>query len=101
MKFSLFGYTTGSSYSLSNLRVANATTLGFRIRYAVEGTSTVDVTFNGGTKTLANIGNDNVVDIKLSVPDVGEITVSPVLSVVSMTVSECRCSGFISLSECT
>ena len=76
MKFSIFGFTVGSAYSLTNLKVASPTHLGFRVRYAVEGVSKVDIKFNGGAKTLDNIGDADVTDIVLSVTDVGDINVS-------------------------
>ena len=91
MKFSLFGFTTGSAYDLKNLDVINATHLGFRVRYAVANSPGVTVSLNGGAKTLANIADTDVTDIKIDVPELGEITVRVHSRNPSMHVSASEC----------
>eukprot|EP00746_Dinoflagellata_sp_MGD_P147545 gnl/MRDRNA2_/MRDRNA2_79886_c0_seq3.p1 gnl/MRDRNA2_/MRDRNA2_79886_c0~~gnl/MRDRNA2_/MRDRNA2_79886_c0_seq3.p1 ORF type:complete len:407 (-),score=63.79 gnl/MRDRNA2_/MRDRNA2_79886_c0_seq3:213-1409(-) len=61
-KFSLFGYTRGDSYSA----VADVTYVAFRMKFKMVGMTGALVTFNGGTKTLDDIGSDNITDILIT-----------------------------------
>ncbi len=75
MKYSLFGYTTGTAYDLNTLPIKSITHIGFRTRYAISGVTSVKVTLNGD-KDLDTIGMADVTSIAISNPDSGSISVS-------------------------
>jgi len=70
-KFSLFGYTSGSSYSPPP---ANGF-LGFRVKYELYGAAATGFTVNGGSTIAAN-GDNDVTSLKVVLSDGGEINIS-------------------------
>jgi hypothetical protein len=78
MKFSIFGKTSGTNYNNSNLGLTNGVhSLGFRMRYAIVGATSLTVKFNADGKSLDDVSKsyENIKSFVVSTPEAGDITV--------------------------